>query len=82
MVFKFAPPSITVYESETVEPEFADPKNVTEVDDSIDIIETDFNNIVQKFNRVILLIDGMFFNETTLYLIFRQCRRRNAQNSY
>jgi hypothetical protein len=57
MVYKHALAEITYYESDPIATD--EPStSVPEIDDSIDVFDTDFKSIVQKFNRVILLIDG------------------------
>lgn len=57
MVYKHALAEITYYESDPITTD--EPStSVPEIDDSIDVFDTDFKSIVQKFNRVILLIDG------------------------
>ncbi|KAI6174485.1 Nucleolar protein 10 [Aphelenchoides bicaudatus] len=52
-------PEITIYESGPSQSDVAElPVEETKpTDDSVEIIEADFKNIVQKFNRVLLLID-------------------------
>lgn len=62
-------PEITVYESipSRVDSQQLD-EEISTYDDNVEIIETDFNSIVQKFNRVLLQIDGSLFYLFNFYL--------------
>lgn len=60
MTIKFPLSSVTVYENEPIKTEpLESPKDEFVGDACVDIFETDYKNIVQKFNRVALLVDGM-----------------------
>jgi hypothetical protein len=75
MVFKL--PEITVYESGPTQSETSglSTEETPFYDDAIEIIEPDFKSIVQKFNRVMLLVDGKNCLNVQLYLFhFREQR--------
>jgi len=62
MLFKL--PSITVYESapakhdqSLTQTDQSEKGTIPEFDDSVEILDTDFRSTVQKFNRVVLLVD-------------------------
>lgn len=60
MTIKFPLSSVTVYENEPIKTEPLESTKDEFVGDAcVDIFETDYKNIVQKFNRVALLVDGM-----------------------